>query len=67
MVENKIRKRLLTIDEFAFATVQKPQTVRQKLWRREYPYIKLGRSVRLRAELVEELIDRGTVPALGAR
>ena len=63
-MEGNTSKRLLTIDEFAFATAQKPRTVRQKLWRRQLPYIKIGRSVRLRAALVDELIERGTVPAL---
>ena len=57
------RKRLLTVGEFAFATGQKPATIRQRLWRRELPYVKIGRNVRLRAELVDELIEAGTVPA----
>lgn len=66
-MEGNAHKRLLTVDEFAFATAQKPKTVRQKIWRREIPYIKIGRSVRLRAALVDELIERGTMPALEAR
>ena len=67
METSGIRKRLLTVDEYAFSTGQKPKTVRQKLWRREIPYVKVGRSVRLRAELVDEVIERGTVPALEPR
>ena len=61
MQENK---RLLTVDQFADATGLKPKTVRQKIWRRELEYVKIGRNVRLRADLVNELIERGTVPAL---
>ncbi len=60
-------KRLLTIDEFAHATGLKPGTVRQKIWRRELEHVHIGRSVRLKATLVDELIERGTVPALEAR
>ena len=62
-----VKKRLLTVDEFATATGQKPKTVRQKIWRREPEHVHIGRSVRIRAELVDELIERGTVPALEAQ
>jgi excisionase family DNA binding protein len=58
-----LRKRLLTVEEFAFATGAKPATVRQRMWRRDLPYVKVGRNVRLKAELVDELIERGTIPA----
>ena len=61
------RKRLLTVDEFATATGQKAKTIRQRIWRRELEFVRLGRNVRLRAELVDELIERGTVPVLDAR
>jgi excisionase family DNA binding protein len=64
---SKAVQHLLTVDQFADATGWKPKTVRQKIWRRELEYIKMGRNVRLRAELVDELIARGTVPALEAR
>ena len=63
----QVKKRLLTVDEFADLTGQKSKTVRQKIWRRELEYVKIGRSVRIRAELVDELISRGTVPVLEAR
>ena len=67
-MESSMRpRRLITIEEYAFATAQKPKTVRQKIWRREIPYVKVGRSVRLRSELVDEVIERGTVPALEPR
>jgi excisionase family DNA binding protein len=68
MVFQTIRNRkLLTVDEFAAATGLKPKTVRQKIWRREIEHVHIGRCVRLRADLVDELIERGTVPALEAR
>ena len=66
-MENNTSKRLLTVDEFAFLTAQKPRTIRHRIWRREIPYVKVGRNVRLRAELVNELIEAGTVPAIEAR
>jgi excisionase family DNA binding protein len=58
--------RLLTVDEFAKATGWKPATVRQKIWRRELPYPKLGRSVRLREETLTRLIEQSEIPALEA-
>ncbi len=67
MEANARNKRLLTVNEFSDATGLKPKTVRQKIWRRELEYIKIGRNVRLRADLVNELIEQGTVPALEAR
>jgi len=66
MSNSTIHKRLLTVDEFA-ATGLKSRTVRQKIWRRELEHVHIGRNVRLRAELVDELIERGTVPAVEAR
>jgi|GEM_PF-1123420 len=62
-----IRRQLVTVDEFAAATGMKPKTIRQKIWRRELEYVKIGRNVRIRANLVDELISRGTVPALEVR
>jgi excisionase family DNA binding protein len=56
--------KLLTVGEFAAEVGWKPSTVRQKIWRRELEYVKLGRSVRLKPETAQRLIERGTVPAL---
>jgi len=64
---NTVTKRLLTVDEFAAALGLRPKSVRQRIWRRELPYVKVGRNVRLRAELVDELIERGTIPAVEAQ
>jgi excisionase family DNA binding protein len=60
-------KQLLTVDEFAAAIATKPKTVRQRIWRGELEHIKIGRSVRLRAALVDELVERGLRPAIEAR
>ncbi len=59
-----MNRKLLTVQEFAEVVGWKPSTVRQKIWRREVEYVKLGRSVRLKAETAQALIERGTVPAL---
>jgi excisionase family DNA binding protein len=67
MANTAIRQRLLTVDQFACLTGLKPKTVRQKIWRRDLEHVKIGRNVRLRAELVDELIERGTVPAVDRR
>ena len=56
--------RLLNVEEFAAITGLKPSTVRQKVWRREIEYVKIGRSVRFKPETAEKLIEAGTVPAL---
>ncbi len=62
-----LSNRLLNVEEFAALTGMKPSTVRQKVWRREIEYIKIGRSVRFKSETAERLIERGTVPALEQR
>ena len=60
-------QKLLNVQEFAAAVGWKPSTVRQKVWRREIEYVKIGRSVRFKSETAEKLIERGTVPALERR
>ena len=62
--DSRMNNKLLTVQEFAAAVGWKPSTVRQKIWRRELEYVKLGRSVRFKPETAEKLIERGTVPAL---
>jgi excisionase family DNA binding protein len=52
---------LLTVEQFAEAVGLSAKTVRQKVWRREIEYIKIGRSVRFSPEMVQKLIDTGTV------
>jgi hypothetical protein len=36
--------RLLTVDQFAEAIGWKPATVRQKVWRREIDFVRIGKS-----------------------
>jgi excisionase family DNA binding protein len=62
-----VSNRLLNVEEFAAAVGWKPSTVRQKVWRREIDYVKIGRSVRFKPDTAEKLIERGTVPALEQR
>jgi len=49
--------RLLTVDEFAKLTGYKPATVRMKIWRKEWPCIRLGRSIRLEEETLNKLLE----------
>jgi len=60
-------RRLLTVEEFAAATGWKPSTVRQKVWRREIEYLKMGRSIRFKPETVDKLIEAATIPALESK
>jgi excisionase family DNA binding protein len=57
-------RRPLNVKELAEATGWKESTVRQKVWRREIEYLKIGRCVRFRPETVERLLDEATVPAI---
>ena len=63
----KAQTRLLTITETAAELRIKPKTLYQKIWRREIEYVKLGRNVRFRADMIERMIQESTVPALEAR
>ena len=56
--------KLLNVEEFAALLGWKPSTVRQKVWRREIEYVKIGRSIRFKLETAESLINAGTVPPL---
>jgi excisionase family DNA binding protein len=57
--------RLLTVQEFARLSGWRPATVRQKLWLRQLPYVKLGsRSVRISEDVLRELIESGARPSL---
>jgi len=55
---------LLTVDETAAELGLKPKTIRQKIWRREIEYQKIGGAIRIRADVIDKLIERSTVPAL---
>ena len=56
--------RLLTVDQVARLTGWRPATIRQKVWRRELPYVKLGRSVRFKEAEIQKLIEGSAMPAL---
>ena len=55
--------RLLTLKESADWLGLRVPTLRDWIWRRKIPYVKLGRSVRIAEETIEQLIAEGTVPA----
>ena len=60
-------EKLLNVQEFAAAVGWKPSTVRQKVWRREVEFVRMGRNIRFKPGTVEELIERGTVPVVDRR
>lgn len=57
-----IKKGLMTVDEFAIAVGLQPATVRQKIWRREIEFVRIGRAIRFKPETAEKIIETGTVP-----
>jgi excisionase family DNA binding protein len=54
---------LLNVDQFAVLTGWSPGTVRQKVWKREVEFVRMGRSIRFKPETVERLIQENTVYA----
>lgn len=56
-------EKLLRVDEAAERLGLKPSTIRSKILKREWPYVKLGRSVRLRESVVAAIMADGDVPA----
>jgi excisionase family DNA binding protein len=56
--------KLLNVAEFAEAIGLSPKTIRQWVWMRRVPYVRVGRAIRFRPETVNEILDRGTIPAL---
>ena len=56
--------RLLTVDQVARLTGWRPATIRSKVWKRELPYVKLGRSLRFRADEISKIIEGSAMPAL---
>ena len=60
--------KLLTVAEFAEAVGMSPKTIRQWVWMRRVPYVRVGaRAIRFQPATVEEILKRGTVPALERR
>jgi excisionase family DNA binding protein len=62
-----LKRGLMTVEQFAEAVGLKPATVRQKIWRREIEFVRIGRAIRFRQETAEKLIEHGTVPAVDRR
>jgi len=60
-------RKLLSVTEFADAVGLSPKTIRQWVWMRRVPYVRVGRAIRFRQETAEEILNRGTVPALERR
>ena len=56
--------KLLSIREFASELGLSPRTVQQWVWLRRVPFVRVGRAIRFRRETVQEILDRGTVPAI---
>ena len=63
----QVRKGLMTVEQFADAVGLRPATVRQKIWRREIEFVRIGRAIRFKPETAEKLIEVGTVPAREGR
>jgi excisionase family DNA binding protein len=62
-----VKRGLMTVEQFAETVGLKPATVRQKIWRREIEFVRIGRAIRFKPETAEKLIEAGTVLAREAR
>jgi excisionase family DNA binding protein len=61
------RRGLMTVEQFADVVGLKPATVRQKVWRREIEFVRIGRAIRFKPETADKMIEAGTVRPLEAR
>jgi excisionase family DNA binding protein len=64
---SSVRRGLMTVEQFAEVVGLKPATVRQKIWRREIEFVRIGRAIRFKPETAEKMIEAGTVPPLEVR
>ena len=55
------QRRLMNVKEAAQYLGTTPATLYTKVWRREVPFVKVGRSVRFDVKDLEELIERSKV------
>jgi excisionase family DNA binding protein len=62
-----LNRKLLTVKEVADLTGLKESTIRKKIWLREIEYIKLGRNIRFCSGMIEEMIERCTIPIFEGR
>lgn len=51
--------KLLTVSQAAQAWGVRPATVRSWIWKRQIEYVKVSRAVRIPAEEVQRVIERG--------
>jgi excisionase family DNA binding protein len=63
----RTHRSLLTTEEFAAALGLSAKTIRQWTWTRRVPFVRVGRAIRFKPETVDEIVSRGSVPALEAR
>jgi excisionase family DNA binding protein len=61
---NREEVRLLNIKEAARFLGTTDKTLYTKIWRREIPFIKIGRSVRFDVKDLEALIERSRIKAV---
>ena len=57
-------EKLMNSEEFAAAVGWRVATVRQKVWRRQLEFVRMGRSIRFKPETARKLIEQNTVPPL---
>ena len=60
----RTRNKMLTVSEAAERLGLSAATVRAWVWRRKIEHTRLGRAVRISETVVEQLLQRGTVPAV---
>lgn len=61
------RPKLNTLPQTAEQLGVSVKCLRSWIWRRSIPYVKVGRSVRIADQTIQNIIDRGTMPALEGR
>jgi excisionase family DNA binding protein len=54
---------LLTVPQAASRLGLRESTLRFWIWTRKIDYVKVGRAVRVSTEMIDALIEAGTVPA----
>lgn len=64
LVKQSNRSNLLSVPEAADALNVSVATIRSWVWQRQIESVRIGRAVRIRQAAIDEVIARGTVPAL---
>jgi excisionase family DNA binding protein len=60
--------RLLRVEEAAERLGLKQTTMRDWLWKRRIPFVRVGpRAIRIKESVIQSIIEMGTVPARGER